>query len=601
MNRDRRVHGSAGPTDADLVAGVLAGDREAFAQVYDRYADRLHDFAHSMLRHPEDAADAVADSFVTAAERLGQLRDPTRLRPWLYAVVRRECLRRLRERGRAAYDGDVHLQGLADSGTSPESAAEQESLRVLLRDAAEGLGERDQRLLDLHLRHGLDGAELGEAVGMTAANAYVGMSRLRGQLERSLGALLVARVGRRECADLDSLLTGWDGHYTPLWRKRVARHVDSCDVCRARRSLVLQPGSLLSVAPLLLAPAALRDRVLDDHRLVSSLEAYAGPGAPGPASGVRPVRRARALSRGTRAATAATAAAIVATLVAGTVVARTLVDGSEEVSPQADRAVLTPSPDLAAPAGTSESPDAEETGGPAASDDDSGRVVPGVEDATGSTTPVTPSRLDVGQRDLDLGAQGTRRLRLTNPGGAPVRFTASPDAGWILIDGAAGTVRPGESRDVTVGAQRSALAEGASQARLLVTWAGGSVPVTVRAGRESAPDLGRVAVVRTACLGEGTRRLWLAVPVSDESGVRTVSVTWSLGGDSGSAALAASGDRWAGQIGPLTPGGVVGLETTATDSRGNRATRIDGVTAERCGADRPRELQGPEGVTAPTG
>ena len=80
--------GEAGPPDAQLVAGVLAGDREAFAAVYDRYGDRLYDFAHSMLRQREDAEDAVADSFVLVAERLGQLRDPDRLRPWLYAVVR---------------------------------------------------------------------------------------------------------------------------------------------------------------------------------------------------------------------------------------------------------------------------------------------------------------------------------------------------------------------------------------------------------------------------------------------------------------------------------------------------------------------------------
>ena len=54
-------------------------------QVYDKYADRLHDFAYSMLRQREDAMDAVADAFVTTAERLDQLRDPDRLRPWLYA------------------------------------------------------------------------------------------------------------------------------------------------------------------------------------------------------------------------------------------------------------------------------------------------------------------------------------------------------------------------------------------------------------------------------------------------------------------------------------------------------------------------------------
>lgn len=49
--------GPAAPTDAELVAGVLAADREAFAAVYDRYGNKLYDFAYSMLRQREDAAD----------------------------------------------------------------------------------------------------------------------------------------------------------------------------------------------------------------------------------------------------------------------------------------------------------------------------------------------------------------------------------------------------------------------------------------------------------------------------------------------------------------------------------------------------------------
>ena len=102
--------------------------------------------------------DAVADAFVTTAERLDQLRDPDRLRPWLYAVVRRECLRRLKQRTRTTYDGDDDLLDLPDQAASPETMAEQKALQALVWDAAAGLNERDRAMLDLHLRQGLDGA-----------------------------------------------------------------------------------------------------------------------------------------------------------------------------------------------------------------------------------------------------------------------------------------------------------------------------------------------------------------------------------------------------------------------------------------------------------
>ena len=295
--------GEAGPTDAQLVADVLAGDRDAFAAVYDRYGDRLFDFAHSMLRQREDAEDAVADSFVLVAERLGQLRDPERLRPWLYAVVRSECLRRLKARKRVAYGGEEQLVDMADASITPEAEAELSALRDLVWDASAGLADRDRALLDLHLRQGLEGAELGEAMGVTASNAYVMLNRLKAQVERSLGALLIARLGRDDCDDLDGILVDWDGRFSPLVRKRVARHVDDCDVCSDRRRRMVSPLALLAGVPLVAAPLSLRDRVVD-----TQLVAYSGP-APGPSTSFMKRRR-------NQAAAAAGAAAIV---IAGTV------------------------------------------------------------------------------------------------------------------------------------------------------------------------------------------------------------------------------------------------------------------------------------------
>lgn len=257
-----------GRPDAALVARVLDGDRAAFAEVYDRYADRLYDFAQSMLRNPEDAADSVADAFVTFAEKLPQLREPDRLRPWLYAIVRSECLRRIKARGRIAFGGDEQLAAMPDTDLAPDEAVAASALQQLVWDAAGGLSERDRALLDLHLRQGLDGAELGEAMGVSASNAYVMMNRLRGQLERSLGALLVAKTGRDDCSGLDNTLGDWDGDFSPLVRKRVARHVDACPKCLTRKAAMASPLALFAGVPAFAAPAGLRERVLDSVTLV---------------------------------------------------------------------------------------------------------------------------------------------------------------------------------------------------------------------------------------------------------------------------------------------------------------------------------------------
>lgn len=299
-------------TDSELVLAVLAGEAAAFAEIYDRYADRLYGFCVSMLRNGDDAADAVQDTFVLAAQRLAQLRAPDKLRAWLYAIARREALRRIEARTRVVPMPDTGAD-VAAPEQLPERAMNAEESARIVWEAAEGLSERDRVLLELHLRQGLDGQALADAIGVTPGHAYVLMNRLREQVDRSLGALLVARLGSDDCEPLRAVLAGWDGRFSPVWRKRVARHVDECDVCSENRRRFTSPWSMLAAGaiPAVKAPTALRERVLT---LVSDTSTPTPPGAWSrpKARGGFPPALFPAERRGRRVAAAAAVAAIVA-------------------------------------------------------------------------------------------------------------------------------------------------------------------------------------------------------------------------------------------------------------------------------------------------
>jgi RNA polymerase sigma factor (sigma-70 family) len=247
--------------DAALVEAARSGDGSAWGAIYDRYADKLHDHCHRILRDRDEAADALHDAFLAASAHLDQLRDPARLRPWLYSICRHESLRRVRQRGRVELTDEVDEMRSVDVDMGRCTRVEE--LQELVWSAAAGLNARDQALLDLNLRQGLEGQDLADAMGTSLNNSYVMLSRLRDQVERSLGALLIARLGREDCEELDKILDGWDGKFSPLLRKRVARHVDGCDVCGERRASVVSPMALLAAAPLVPAPELLRRRVLD--------------------------------------------------------------------------------------------------------------------------------------------------------------------------------------------------------------------------------------------------------------------------------------------------------------------------------------------------
>lgn len=552
------------PSDTDLVSGVLAGDRQAFAGVYERYADRLYDFAFSMLRSREEASDCVADSFVVMAEKIGQLRDPAALRPWLYSVVRNECLRALRGRARLAHD-DEWLEAMPDQGDGPEQQVErdavQEELRELVWDAIAGLNDRDRSLLDLHLRQGLEGAELAAAMDVTTANSYVMLSRARDQVERALGALLIARRGSEDCDELGELLSGWDGSFSPLIRKRVARHIDGCDVCERRRRLMVSPLALLGGVPAFAAPAALKDRVLDDQRLVgfyvdSPVVPPTGPAA-GAGSGGDGRRR--------RGLLLAIAAALLVVLATGAV---WWAQGDDDLV-----AVDDPAPTNPAAPGPSEEPTpaTEPTTAataPSTTATDATTATSTEPSAPESSEPTlaAPGELAVSTRVLDLGTSGTSgSVRLRNVGGSQLSFTARSRTGWLSVSQKAGTLDAGSSTPLVISADRGTLAEGTHSGQVAVTSSGRTVVVTVRLSVNRPPRVGTITKARDDC----------SVPVSaavfDGSGVRSVRVTWS-GATSGQASARLSGGRWRATI-PVPVGGDVRVTFTATDDGGLRSSR----------------------------
>jgi len=246
--------------DPEVVAAIVAGDPAGLAEAYDRYAMPLYTYCRSMLREPADAADAVQDTFLVAAAKLRDLRDPAKLRSWLYAVARNECLRQLR--------AGTALSALEEAADIPIETAgigvatERAEIQQLVRAAIGGLNPGERDVIELSLIAELDGDELADALGVSRNHAHALLSRARSQLERSLGALIVARTGREACADLNAMLAVWDGQLTVLMRKRISRHIERCEVCGERKRRELTPALFAGAVPMAAMLPGFRERVL---------------------------------------------------------------------------------------------------------------------------------------------------------------------------------------------------------------------------------------------------------------------------------------------------------------------------------------------------
>ncbi len=249
--------------DADIVHAIAAGERDGLSQAYRTYADRLYDYCLRLLSDPEAAADTVHDVFLIARERITQLRDPDALRSWLYAIARSQCHRALRVRNRyTPLDADVEMSD--ETLDPPETGVHRAEVHDLVHAAMAGLNPREYEVIHLTLRHRLDGPGLAAVLGVGVKQANAVASTARAQLKRALGALLVARTRGRDCAELRALLETWNGEFTPLWRKRINRHLSKCVRCEERRAALVAPSSLLSAIPIASAPVFLHEQLLDN-------------------------------------------------------------------------------------------------------------------------------------------------------------------------------------------------------------------------------------------------------------------------------------------------------------------------------------------------
>ena len=135
--------------------------------------------------------------------KLPLLRDPGRLRPWLYAVARNESRRRLHGHGAAVPLTDDEFGAGEATADLARPWSRPGSVRWC-RPRWPSWNRRDQEIVELHLRHEFYGADLADALGVPRNQVHTLTSRARTRFETALGAHVVARTRLGSCPELSS-------------------------------------------------------------------------------------------------------------------------------------------------------------------------------------------------------------------------------------------------------------------------------------------------------------------------------------------------------------------------------------------------------------
>jgi len=192
--------------DAELVKLAQAGDTRAFDELVRRYRDKVYRLSYKILRHEEDAAEALQDAFLSAFRGLKNFKAESTFSTWLYRIATNASLMKYRRRR----DGHVSLEQSQSNDGSGEPMQipdwSQQPLNELLnhetRDVMdEGVGKLPEELRTVFVLRdveGLSNAEVAEVLGLSVAAVKSRLHRARIALRDRLNRYFADKLTRRD-------------------------------------------------------------------------------------------------------------------------------------------------------------------------------------------------------------------------------------------------------------------------------------------------------------------------------------------------------------------------------------------------------------------
>ncbi len=241
------------PDDCELARLAVAGDGDAFAELYDRHERRVFGFCLRMLRSEDEAAEATQETFMRLLRRLPALNGrELNFAAYALAAARNACYDAIESRRRVEPVGE-QLERLEPSGSEPgelaldpERAALLAATRDQVRAANAALPARQREVLALRELEQLSYEQIGEIVGLNGNAVAQLISRARIRLRDLLrgGALESLAASSPDCERALPTLArlqdaqGSSGEELD-W---VQAHVAGCETCRLSRAAMEEAG-----------------------------------------------------------------------------------------------------------------------------------------------------------------------------------------------------------------------------------------------------------------------------------------------------------------------------------------------------------------------
>jgi RNA polymerase sigma-70 factor (ECF subfamily) len=195
--------------EVELARELLAGDLEAFERFVAAYHDKVFRYSFAMCGQREDAEEVAQETLMKVFENLDQLREPERLKPWVFRIAKNACLMKRRKsvfapRSEVSLDqliparngdGEGAKLEIADWSGLPDHLAMDAELRERLRIGVHALPPMYRAVFLLRDVEGLSTEEAAEVLDVSTDAIKQRLHRARLLLRKELDDYLRAAQG----------------------------------------------------------------------------------------------------------------------------------------------------------------------------------------------------------------------------------------------------------------------------------------------------------------------------------------------------------------------------------------------------------------------
>ena len=186
--------------ESELIARILAGERQLFHELVRPYERSLYFAAYSVLENEHDAEDVAQETVLKALKNLPSFRGESKFGTWLVSIAINEARARLRhdkvlkfdsiDAAQEDEDGQFVPALITDWREVPSEALERKELRELLRSALESLPEIYREVLVLRDVQEFNIADTAATLGVNEGVVKTRLLRARLMMQKILAPQL---------------------------------------------------------------------------------------------------------------------------------------------------------------------------------------------------------------------------------------------------------------------------------------------------------------------------------------------------------------------------------------------------------------------------